>query len=74
MNERSLVEQSAVDAWNAANPVGTPVRYWTGMRKGPGEASVTRTEASVLGGHTAVVWVEAEGACIALTHVVDLDE
>ncbi len=60
---------AAVAEWNAAHPVGTPVRYWTGLRKGDGVASVTRTEAQLLGGHTPVVWVEGEGACIALTHV-----
>lgn len=58
-----------VAAFNAANPVGTPVRYWTGAREGEGRTSVTRTEAQVLSGHTPVVWVEGHGACIALTHV-----
>jgi hypothetical protein len=55
--------------WNAAHPVGTPVRVWPGFREGVGTLTRTRSAASVLGGHTAVVWVDGEGACIALSHV-----
>lgn len=61
--------QAAADAWNDAHPVGSAVRYWTGLREGRARASATRSAASVLGGHTAVVWVVGESACIALTHV-----
>lgn len=67
--EREASAYDFAEAWNTAVPVGTRVRYWTGLRKGPGKESITRTVASVLGGHTAVVWVEGKGACIALTHV-----
>ncbi|MET8985893.1 hypothetical protein ABZW49_10630 [Nonomuraea wenchangensis] len=62
-------QAAAVEQWNATVPVGTPVRYWTGWREGDGKASRTRTSAHLLGGHTAVVWVEGESSCIALTHV-----
>lgn len=58
-----------VDRWNADHPVGTPVCYWPGLRKGDGVWSNTRTPASLLGGYTPVVWVEGRGDCIALTHV-----
>jgi hypothetical protein len=57
------------DEFNEAHPIGTPVRYWTGWREGDGKTGVTRSEARVLGGHTAVVWVTGESSCIALTHV-----
>lgn len=60
---------SVCEQFNADHPVGTLVTYWTGMREGQGKASRTRSEASVLGGHTAVVWVEGHSACIALSHV-----
>lgn len=56
-------------AFNDRHPVGTVVHYWTGARSGPGVRSTTRTEAQVLGGHTAVVWVTGEAACINLSHV-----
>jgi hypothetical protein len=58
-----------VARWNAAYPVDTPVRYWSGVREGEGVVSRTRTLAEVLGGHTAVVWLEAGGGAVALTHV-----
>ncbi len=67
--------QSIVDAWNATVLVGTPVRYWTGVREGEGKTGRTRSTAYLLGassdqpGHTPVVFVEGEGSCIALTHV-----
>jgi len=61
---------AAVEKFNATHDIGTLVRYWTGAKgDGPGEVGETRTEAQVLGGHTAVVWVEGHPACIALTHV-----
>ncbi|MFW3477275.1 hypothetical protein [Streptomyces microflavus] len=54
--------------------VGTPVYAYPGCRPEDdpkGERLVTRTTtaASVLGGHTAVVWVDGHSACINLTHV-----
>lgn len=61
-----------VAAWNAAHPVGTPVRYWTWTREGPGRESRTRSEAVVMGGHGSV-WVEGQMGCIALTHVEVID-
>lgn len=64
---------TTVARWNRLHPVGTPVVAYPGCRPedGPDEHLVTRTrsKAEVLGGHTAVVWVEGHGACIALTHV-----
>lgn len=69
-------EPPAVTAerWNAQYPVGTPVFAYPACRPEDhptDEQLVTRTRstASVLGGHTAVVWVEGHGACISLTHV-----
>ena len=61
--------QGEVDRFNKKAMVGAPVRYWTGLREGDGVVSKTRTEAMVLSGHTAVVWVEGHPACIALSHV-----
>lgn len=63
------------DEWNELYPVGTPVTaYPPGARPEdapPATCLVTRTRsrASVLGGHTDVVWVHGHGACIALTHI-----
>ncbi|MFG2307639.1 hypothetical protein ACGFS9_02950 [Streptomyces sp. NPDC048566] len=64
---------AAVQLWNARYPIGTPVTAYPGVRPEEGEgerlATRTRSEAQVLGGHTAVVWVDGHGACIALSHV-----
>lgn len=64
----------AVDLWNTRYPIGTPVTAYPGARPSDDshcERLITRTrsEAQVLGGHTAVVWVDGHSACIALTHV-----
>lgn len=59
----------ACHEFNARIPVGGLVRYWTGTRTGDGNVAKTRTPASILSGHTAVIWVEGEPACITLTHV-----
>lgn len=67
-------EHAAARAFNDAHPVGTLVRYWKGVREGDGKVSRTRTAAQLLSGHTAVVWVEHEGACIALTHIQPISD
>lgn len=60
--------------FNKLFPKGTRVRYWTLKREGRGKVSRTRSEAQVLSGHTAVVWVEGEGYCVALSHIEPLPE
>lgn len=60
--------------WNRRNPVGTPVVAFPGARPSVDECvtglfTATRTEAWVLGGHTAVVMVKGYSACIATSHV-----
>ncbi|MFB7461252.1 hypothetical protein [Streptomyces sp. NPDC056188] len=67
-------EQQAVDAFNAAHPVGTRVIAYPGFRPEDDRdatriETTTRSQATVLGGHTAVVWVHGHSACIALTHI-----
>jgi hypothetical protein len=65
-------EQAKCDDWNGRCPIGTPVRYWLGaMREGEGVESTTSTIASVLSGHTAMVFVvRGRGhTMVALTHV-----
>ena len=57
------------DEFNAAHPIGTPVRYWPGLRyKHPGIESRTRTRASTIG-EKPVVSVEGYPGGIALTHI-----
>ncbi len=58
--------------FNQSFPIGTTVRYWTGTRDGIGKVSRTKTDAQVIGGHTAVIWLDDESGCIALSHVEPL--
>lgn len=71
MREKNMTKklQAEIDRFNKKCPVGGKVRYWTGLREGDGALSKTRTEATHLGNHTAVVWIEGHSACIALSHV-----
>ena len=60
--------------FNALYEVGIPVFAYPGARPEdfPNARRIvtkTRSRASVLGGHTDVVWVEDHSACIALSHV-----
>ncbi|MFF1709249.1 hypothetical protein [Streptomyces sp. NPDC058268] len=63
-----------VARWNAAHPIGTPVSAYPGARPEDDRNderldTATRSKAQVLGGHTAVVWVDGHSACIALSHI-----
>jgi hypothetical protein len=67
------------EQWNALYPIGTPVLAYPGARPedhGDVTRLVTRTRsaATVLGGHTDVVWVDGHSACIALSHVDPVTE
>lgn len=66
--------QSRVDEFNARYRVGTPVLAYPGCRPEDDKTATrlltrTRSKATVLEGHTPVVWVDGHSACIALTHV-----
>lgn len=62
--------ERAVEQWNAKHPVGTVCRYWRMVREGePSGSGPVKHPATVLGGHTAVAWIEGCVGCIALTHV-----
>lgn len=62
-------------AFNAAHPIGTLVRYWRMDRVGePSGQGETYWQATVLGNHTAVAWIDGCSGCIALTHVQVVEE
>lgn len=64
------VETKRMLDFNSTYPVGTVCDYWTMDRNGdPSGTAKTRSSAELLGGHTAVVWLEGVSGCIALTHV-----
>jgi hypothetical protein len=63
-----------VDRFNETFPIGTEVRFWTGLREGDGRIGWVKYEACVLGDHTPGVYIRGEagkGAVgfVALTHI-----
>ncbi|MEG6552271.1 hypothetical protein V6C53_18740 [Desulfocurvibacter africanus] len=64
-------EQSLCEAWNASHPVGTVVS----ILRDNGNTTQTRTvsEAQVLNGHTAMVWLEGISGCYALKRVTAIE-
>lgn len=54
-----------VDAWNASTPIRTMVEYRSHPEAEP-QLYHTRTAASILSGHTAVVWLEGKSGCVAI--------
>lgn len=61
---------ATVEWFNEHVPIGTSVIYWPGIREGEGRASVTRSAAWLLGGHTPVVLVDGYPGGVALSHVM----
>ena len=61
------VLEKMTDDWNKTVRIGDLVTYLDDY----GAANITRTrsEASLLGGHTAVVWVEGRVGCVNLARV-----
>ena len=59
--------QAACDKFNAANEVGVPVS----VRLDSGEIreTITTSEAQVLSGHSAVIWLEGVSGCYLLERV-----
>lgn len=63
-------QQKAVDAFNSKFPVG----QYVNVRLDSGEemTTVTRSPAQLLGGHTAVIWVDGIAGAYLLNRVTPL--
>jgi hypothetical protein len=59
--------QAACDEFNAANQVGAAVTVQ--LDSGEVRETVTTSEAQVLSGHTAVIWLMGVSGCYALDRV-----
>lgn len=57
--------QAEVEAFNARVPLGTEVDYFE-YEGAPLVRYKTRTEAQILSGHTAVVWLEGKSGCVCV--------
>lgn len=66
--KRKTEAQTKIAAtFNKNAPIGTPVSYRTDL--GKVVETKTRSEASVLGGHTAVVWLDGIAGCVSVERV-----
>lgn len=54
------------ERWNRDYPVGTTVAFYPVIGGAHFRVRKTCTEAQVLSGHTAVVWLDGESGCVAL--------
>lgn len=68
VDELTAAEEHMRDQWNELHPPGTPVRYWPGLRSGPGREGVTTSRAWLISGHASVK-VDTYTGGIALSHV-----
>lgn len=68
MSNLDQLHQDAAE-FNAKYPVGTPVTYTPFLGKPEWVATKTRSEASVLRGHTVVVYLEGVCGAVATRHV-----
>jgi hypothetical protein len=59
--------EQQVFVWNRSVAVGDEVDY-TSYPGAPVVRRRTRTEAQVLSGHTAVVWLEDTSGCVCISH------
>lgn len=71
-NAAAAKEADLLARWNRCCPVGTPIRFWPGVREGEGRPSKTRTTAWMTSSGHASVMVEDYTGGIALTHVAAL--
>lgn len=60
--------QRECDKWNAANTVGTPVSFENVIGDGETHRGKSVSEAQVLSGHSAVIWLEGYSGCVMLSH------
>jgi len=63
--------QKRCDEWNAAHPIGSEVWYHPVISDEHCLPYPTRIAASVLSGHTCVVFLDGKAGCVALDAITD---
>lgn len=63
----TATQERLVAAWNETHPVGCKVEVT--RDRGETQQTTTRSEAQMLGGHTAVIWLDGIAGCYALERV-----
>lgn len=56
--------------WNAQYPIGTEVRYYPVKGNDKFSRHLTMSEAYVLSGHTAVIFLDQHSGCVSLDHCI----
>ncbi|MGK4660997.1 hypothetical protein, partial [Pseudomonas aeruginosa] len=64
--------QAQCDAWNKLHGIGTLIAYEDIRGEGETHRGKSTTEAQVLGGHSAVIWLEGKSGCVSLDHCMAL--
>lgn len=67
---RTANPQADAARFNAKVKVGDAIEYREIQGEGPAAVFKTRAPAEVLGGHTAVVWLEGKVGCVCVAHCV----
>lgn len=65
---QQAIAAKQVMAWNAKHPIGAIVSYEEIQGEGETHRGATTTDAQVLSGHTAVIWIEGKSGCVCLDH------
>lgn len=65
--------QRQCDLWNAKHPVGTVVSYEALVGEGETARGRTTAEAQIMGGHSAVIWLDCKSGCVDLEHCTPLE-
>jgi uncharacterized protein involved in copper resistance len=60
--------------WNASHGVGTTVSYEEIRGDGETFRGKSKSEAQVLSGHSAVIWLEGKSGCVSLDHCTPVVE
>lgn len=58
--------------FNSKVPLGGTVDYFF-CEGAPRERLKTRTEAQILSGHTAVVWLQGKAGCVCMSHCIPVE-
>ncbi|MCC9290078.1 hypothetical protein [Pseudomonas aeruginosa] len=64
--------QAQCEAWNKLHGIATQIAYEEVRREGESHRGRTTTEAQVLGGHSAVIWLERKSGSVSLEHCMAL--
>jgi hypothetical protein len=64
--------QAEVDAFNSKVSIGSAVDYFE-VQGDPLQRFNTRTEAQILSGHTAVVWLQGKSGCVCVSHCIPVE-